>query len=232
MTTLTIILGATAAGILGLIGLFALAMRRRWFSKFQNGFVITLMIALGGTGLATAAAVGLWGYEAAQRIVFQQLVDGMSNIGGVVESQLDRDIRNTAKRLDRLTAGDLAHAAIANPGETRAELAELQQFNHRLLQIAVTDADGRSILQTSRTDKSEPVDPTAMHYALRRQAIHLPAVPLGGVRPICHQPDLAGDGSGRAANRSGIAPLRSASRGGGHDRPCHIRAERPGHPCR
>jgi class 3 adenylate cyclase len=166
MATLTIILGTTAASILGLISLFAWALRRRWFSRFHNGFVVALMIALGGTGLATTAAVGLWGYEAAQRIVFQQLVSGMSNIGGVVESQLDRDLLHTAKSLDHLAAGDLAHAAIANPDAARAQLAELQQFNHRLLQINVCDSGGRMILQTSRTDKAEPADPTAIGYTL------------------------------------------------------------------
>lgn len=167
MTTLTLILTSSAIGIVGLIALFAWALRKRWFSKFHNGFVVALMIAVGGTGLVTAVAIGLWGYEAAQRIVFQQLVASMSNIGGVVESQLDRDIRVTAKRLDHLSAGDLARIAITNPEQARAELEELQQFNHRLLQISVYDKGGHTLLRTSRTDKSEAPNTVAMDYALR-----------------------------------------------------------------
>ncbi len=55
---LLILLGTVALGLAGLV----ILVRRRSLSGFENGFLLTLALVLAGTGVLSAALVGVWLY--------------------------------------------------------------------------------------------------------------------------------------------------------------------------
>ena len=144
---------------------FGLALRRRWLSRFSNGFVLALMIALGGTGFGTAVALGMWGYVSARHILFGQLVEGLSNVGEAVESQVDRDISNTGARFASFGDSDLMRSAMTDPEKARTQIETLMQLNRRVLEISLYDREGKTILRTAQSNQPEEPDRQAIGLA-------------------------------------------------------------------
>ena len=56
------------------LALFVAAMRRRWFSRRRNGFLLSMLLGLGVAGVGSTVMVGVWGHAAADDLLSRQIV--------------------------------------------------------------------------------------------------------------------------------------------------------------
>src|SRR5215831_240030 len=99
------------AAVVGLAVLLVVVQPRR-FAGMTHGFRLTLMLAVAGAGLLTAWVLGVWGYEASQRVLFAQTVAELRNVGSIIEAELHGGIASALERLQHLAAElgpDVAH---------------------------------------------------------------------------------------------------------------------------
>jgi class 3 adenylate cyclase len=164
----------TAVAAVVLLTVFIAAVQFRWFSRFRNGFSVSLAIGIGGLSVVVALLYGLWGYSEACRIFLHTLHTALSNVAMVVEDQTGSRIRNGSDRLARLgailAAGEAAEPAADIDAELlRKRLMNLQRYDPRLLQIQVTDPTGKLLVTACLRDGEEPLDRTAVGYDLGGQ---------------------------------------------------------------
>ncbi|HEV8132086.1 MAG TPA: adenylate/guanylate cyclase domain-containing protein [Acidobacteriota bacterium] len=145
---------------------FFIAVRLRWFAKLKHGFLITMMLALVGAGLAASLIGGVWGYEAARQVLKQQIVADLANVGEIVESQVQIDIKTA---LDQM--GHLARVFGPKIGKSTAsqlveKFRETQELNPRLLQLRITDAQSNTLAERSVTGVIDPMNRVAAAVSL------------------------------------------------------------------
>ncbi len=155
---------ALAAGAVGL-AIFLLIVRARWFARFEHGFLILLIVTIAGVSFVTASLLGAWSYGRGRTILFQALVDGMRNLGDVVEEQTRTRISAATRRLAQVADGLSPDAARLDPEPVRARLADMQRLDPRFLEITLIDEQGRLVL-SSATGRVEPVDRIAAAFCL------------------------------------------------------------------
>ena len=73
---------ALAASVAG-VAVLMVAVTRRWFARFRRGFLLSLMVALAGTGLAIAAVLGVWAYTEERDTLLAQIVSEMTHIAQI-----------------------------------------------------------------------------------------------------------------------------------------------------
>jgi class 3 adenylate cyclase len=147
---------------------FLYALQKRWFSRFENGFFLSLIAAIAGVAILTTAVIGVWGYGAAKASIVEEILLGMRDIGGIVESEVKSDLEQVHAQLGRLA--DSLAVVVAEP--TRAPLPELrekldaiQSFDPHYLQLRILDENGRLVVESAGQAK-EPLDRVAVAYAL------------------------------------------------------------------
>src|SRR4051794_24019085 len=145
--------GAAAAVALGVL---AVALWRRWFDGLRNGLAVALMLSLVGAGVLTALVLGTWAYHEARAAVFDQLREGLDNVGRVAEAELLSDVQQNVEKLANIADDRLMKNVLEKPDAAREDLSELEQYNRRLLQINVYDPEGKLLLTTSRLTSREP----------------------------------------------------------------------------
>jgi class 3 adenylate cyclase len=169
--TLQIALWVTVAAFVWLILLAGLVygLRRRWFARFENGFFLSMVVALVGVALMAATVVGVWGYLSAKEILEQEIVVELQNIGGVIEAEVATDIQDIESQLIGL-GGSLADAIAGHVPlpELRDRLIAAQRLNGRYLQLRLLDANGALILATTTTESGElePINRIAVGFNL------------------------------------------------------------------
>jgi class 3 adenylate cyclase len=169
--TLQIALWVTAAALVWLVLLAGLiyGLRRRWFARFENGFFLSMVVALVGVALMAATVVGVWGYLSAKGILEQEIVVELQNVGGIIEAEVATDIQDIESQLAGL-GGSLADAIAGHVPlpELRDRLIAAQRFNGRYLQLRLLDANGALILATTTTESGElePINKIAVGFNL------------------------------------------------------------------
>ena len=146
---------------------FLIALKRRWFARFESGFFISLILALAGVALMTASIVGVWGYQAAKRVLEQEIVVELQDVGGIIEGQVLGDIDLIERRLAGL--GKTIAAAVAAKASTASlveRLQTVQSMNERYLQLRVIDPAGKLIAESSVAKEIEPVNRIAVAFNL------------------------------------------------------------------
>ena len=151
------------------LGAFVYALRTRWFGRFAHGFFFSLMIAIIGIAILATSVIGIWGYLAARRSIDQELIMAMGDVGGIVESQVEDELRQVGVQLGRFTSSVAPLIAKMSAADLRERLRALQYFNPHFLQIRVVDAQGK-LLIASEEDLKEPINRTAIGYALDGKA--------------------------------------------------------------
>jgi hypothetical protein len=81
---------------------YIFAVRARWLSRFEKGFLFEIGIALVGVALMAASVVGVWGYLAAGHVLDQELLVEMQDIGALVESEVGSEIDDIQHQLNQL----------------------------------------------------------------------------------------------------------------------------------
>src|SRR4051812_26400354 len=157
--------GAIAAAALWAVGL-VVAFRRRWFARLRGGFTAGLTVALVGSGVVTTMLLGTWAYQEARRAVFGQLLEGLANVDRVAEGELLTDVRLNVQKMSNVADPALLTRAAKDPESVRAALAELQRYNHRLLQISLYDGDGKAVVVSTPKGNPEPPNRVGAAYAV------------------------------------------------------------------
>jgi adenylate cyclase len=158
-------LWASGAATAAALGLLAVALWRRWFDGLRNGLATALLLSLVGAGVLTALVVGTWAYHEARAAVFDQLREGLDNVGRIAEGELLADVRMNVDKLANIADDRLMKNVLEKPDAAREDLGELEQYNRRLLQINVYDPEGKLLLSTSRLVSKEPPGRVAAAYA-------------------------------------------------------------------
>ncbi len=163
---MNIVFGLSILAVGGCLAVFLYALRRRLFAGMAQGFLITLLLAVAGAGLMTAWLLGVWGYQASQRVLFEQTIEELQNVGGVIEAEINDGIAYALERLRNL-AGELApDVARGNLEQVRNTLRTVQVFTPRFLQVNVYDRQGAVLVSTSLTEAVEPPSPIAAAFNL------------------------------------------------------------------
>lgn len=213
----------TAVAWLAVIAIFVYGLRRRWLARFDNGFFLSLVLALVGVAIMSASVVGMWGYLAARQIIEDGITRSMEDLGGVIEAQVLTRIDDVQAQLKGL--GESLADAIANEApaaDFTERLSEAQSVNQKYLQVRLLDATGARVIATVSTAAGdvEPVNRIAVGYNLegkpfvseayfsptfKRETLHisLPAADSSGV--------VRGLVSARFDLRAEFAPLMRGS---------------------
>ncbi|MBI2266050.1 MAG: HAMP domain-containing protein, partial [Armatimonadetes bacterium] len=145
---------------------FVYALRRRWFSRFKGGFLLTVLIAVMSSGLATAILLGAWGYETARGLLFESTVGDLKHTGDVVEAEIHENIRIAGTHLERLSRV-LAQTLSRNDlRRAREEMRSIQSFDGWWLQMDLHDRHGRHLFSTGTAGASEPPNRIAVAFGL------------------------------------------------------------------
>ena len=189
----------TAAAWLALFAVFIAGLRLRWFARFRRGFFLSMVMALMGVALMSASVVGAWGYESAKRILGQDVVVELQDVGEIVEKQVIRDLEQTTAGL-RAFGASIAPLIERNapPGELRDRLHAVQAFDTRLLRVELFDRDGRLLAATAGAG-GEQTSKVAIAFSLEgkpfvseaelsktgnRQEIYVSVPARGGTGPV------------------------------------------------
>ena len=137
------------------LAVLLLAVGRRWFAPYKHGFLLSVMLALAGTGLAIAGVLGVWAYTENRATLVQQILTELSHIADIQQNEIREDIRAAETQL-QFFASHLTDAARRNPAAVRERLRELQGFDPRYLQVSLMDAEGRQLVASSVGADLEP----------------------------------------------------------------------------
>ena len=149
-----------------LAGLFLYAVHARWFSKIKNGFLLTVVLAVAGSGVLVALVLTVWSAEIARQILYNEIVYELTNVGEIVEANLKESIGAASTDLEQFAddvAGELSKTKLP---QLDATLRQIEKFNDLFLQINAYDSQGQLIDATSLQGTTEPVNRVAVAYAL------------------------------------------------------------------
>jgi len=167
MTSLAINVTLTALGWLVLAGGFVFVLRARWLARFRAGFLVSMLVAMMGVALMSASVVGVWGFEAAKRLLRQELEVELQDVGGIVKDQIGRDLSGFSSGLDGLGASLVplveSHAPMT---ELQNRLEAIRSFNPRFLQLAVFDLDARPLTAAAQDGEREDASRVAIAFSL------------------------------------------------------------------
>src|SRR5208283_740284 len=148
------------------LALFVAAVHLRWFSRFRRGFLVTLTIAMVGTGLGSSLLVGFWGFKSAKQIISQEAINDLEWFGGLVEKELNGEIKKSLTQMSELSAllaPSIEHSDIA---EVQDEAGDFLRINKRFSQVDVCDKSGRLMAAAGSASATEPINRVAAAFAL------------------------------------------------------------------
>jgi class 3 adenylate cyclase len=152
-----------------LFGTYLYAVRARWFARLYRGFFYTFLLAVVGAGVITAAILVVWFYDVGREIVFKSVVNGMRNMGDIIEGEVHEEVARGRTMLLRLADRITLEMVRERPDEVRALLGEIQRVDPRFLQLNVFDQQGTSVLVSGTADQHEPPDRMGLSHALAGQ---------------------------------------------------------------
>ncbi|NIM48455.1 MAG: HAMP domain-containing protein [Gemmatimonadales bacterium] len=163
---LTMSWGLTALAATALLALFLFALERRWLAGYRRGFLITLMLALGGIGVTSSILLGAWGFNSAERLLSAQAVQHLGNIEGIIESEVSGSLDQAMTSLDAIADASKRGLSSGDASLIRQSLRDLQHANPSFLQFNLIDRHGNSVLTVDPSAKSEAIGRVAIAYGL------------------------------------------------------------------
>ena len=163
---------------LGLAAL-VLVVRHRLLSRFSNGFLLTLGLALAATGSLSAALVGFSIYENAERALVQGSVDDLDADARLIAAAAKRDTAITLNQMTQIAesfATEIRQRALA---EIERELLTLQRIDPTFLDLQVVTQQGVVIASSGGVARREPISRVGMAFALEGQRFVSDPVPGG-----------------------------------------------------
>jgi class 3 adenylate cyclase len=146
---------------------YLVAVLRGWFARLPNGFLVALVSAFVGLGVFAVWLSGAWGYRAANRIIFEQVVLDLKNVGDIVERQIQDELDEALLQLRHLAREIPADRLQKLPViEVEQDLREVAHINPRFVQLILVDADGRRLASMTTTAKPMPLPRVGIAYCL------------------------------------------------------------------
>ena len=145
---------------------FFCLVRVRWFSRLENGFRLKMILAIAGLSALSASALAIWGYQAGKDIVYREIVDGLGNVGDVVEANIQQTINFEIEQLNQYAHEVSDKLSSEKQRQLKDELSYMDRLNSEILQIRAFDSQGVVLGSSNLTTKAEPVDRVAVAYAL------------------------------------------------------------------
>src|SRR5512138_2167496 len=152
-----VVLAVTLVVAVAALAILLLAVSRRWFAGHAHGFLLSVVLALAGTGLGIAGALGVWAYTENRATLVRQIVTELTHIADIQQNEIREDVREAQTQL-RFFATHVTDAARRDPARVREKLRELQAFDPRFLQVSLMDADGRLLVASSVGADLEPLN--------------------------------------------------------------------------
>ncbi len=164
------------------LGLFLYLMYRGWFASMKRGFYISLILAVAGGAFISAALFGVWAWVTTKDIMFRQVVSDLRDDGAAAGASLFvgtnmglGDLKEVSLLVGTTLARDELNGGAAErtakfsqrPLELIAgDLGIILRSHQRFLGDRVIGADGKVVATRVRKGEIEPVNSTAVQYAL------------------------------------------------------------------
>jgi class 3 adenylate cyclase len=148
------------------LALFVAAVHLRWFSQLRRGFLVTLMIAMVGTGLASSLLVGSWGFKSAKQIMSEETIKYLEWFGRLVEKEVNGGIEKSLAQMSELSKILVPEIERGTLADVHDDTDDFIRVNRRFIQINVYDKSGRLLTAASLENGIEPVDRVAVAFAL------------------------------------------------------------------
>ncbi|HEU5193714.1 MAG TPA: adenylate/guanylate cyclase domain-containing protein [Methylomirabilota bacterium] len=154
-----------AALVVAALAVLLLAVSRRWFARHPRGFLLSVMVALVGTGLGIAGVIGVWAYAEVRATLVRQIVTELTHIADIQQNEIREDLAVAEEQL-QFFATHLTDSARKNPAAVRERLRDLQLFDPRYLQVSLMDAEGRPLVASSVGADTEPYNRVGTAHSL------------------------------------------------------------------
>ncbi|HEY2150407.1 MAG TPA: adenylate/guanylate cyclase domain-containing protein [Vicinamibacterales bacterium] len=155
-------IAATAA-----LTVYLVAVLRRWFAAMPHGFLVALVSAFVGIGVFAVWLSGAWGYQAAYRIIFSQVVLDLKNVGDIVERQIQAELDEALLQLTHLASEVAADQLQKLPtAEIERNLREVAHIDTRFVQLTMVDAQGKRLGTFGTVNGSAPLPRIGVAYCL------------------------------------------------------------------
>jgi len=164
-----IVLAGTLVVAVAALAVLLLAVSRRWFAGFSRGFLLSVMVALVGTGLGIAGVTGVWAYTENRDTLVRQIVTSLGHIADIQQNEIREDLQDAQTQL-QFFATRLTDDARRNPAAVRERLRELQAFDPRFLQVSIMDAEGKILVSSSVAAAAEPHNRVGTAHTLEGKA--------------------------------------------------------------
>jgi adenylate cyclase len=139
------------------LGLFFLAVRLRWFSRLRSGFLLTLIVALVGTGVFSTWLIGAWGYQSAERVLKLETDKSLDNVSQIVAAEITNSI-NAATMLEAGATRILAPEIDGKiSDQAKEKIRQILELNPRILQMSLWDRNGNPAFFVSLQKATEPI---------------------------------------------------------------------------
>src|SRR5438874_559575 len=89
-----VVLAGALLVALAALAVLLLAVSRRWFARFPRGFLLSVMVALVGTGLGIAGVIGVWAYTENRHTLVRQIVTSLGHIADIQQNEIREDLRD------------------------------------------------------------------------------------------------------------------------------------------
>jgi len=143
------------------------AVHLRWFSRFKRGFLLTLMTAVVGTGLASSLLVGIWSFESAKQVIIKEHKDEMVWFQQLVETGVSDGVQRSLTRMRELATVVVAPAVERGDlDDAQDKIANLIRLNKNIVQADLYDKTGRLLAVASSGGSTEPINHVAAAFAL------------------------------------------------------------------
>ena len=160
-----VLLAGSLVAAVAALAVLLFAVGRRWFARYPHGFLLSVMLALVGTGLGIGGVLGVWAYTENRDTLVRQIVTELTHIADIQQNEIREDIREAETQL-QFFATHLTDSARRNPAGVRERLRELQAFDPRYLQVSLMDAEGRLLVASSVGADVEPHNRVGTAHAL------------------------------------------------------------------
>ncbi|HVY93085.1 MAG TPA: adenylate/guanylate cyclase domain-containing protein [Bryobacteraceae bacterium] len=124
-----------------------------------------MILAIAGFAFLATTVSGLWQYEAGKSIIHRKIVDGLDEVGSIIAAHLADMLKIEADELSTYTKY-LPEPVAANRGRLAASLHFMDLLNEEILQINVFGSGGAELSSSNTKHAAEPVDHTAVAWAL------------------------------------------------------------------
>lgn len=141
------------------------AVHFRWFSRFSRGFLLTLLVSIVGTGVASSSLAGIWGFQSAREIITQENIAALESLGQIIEKELHGGLNKALTQMSELSTV-LAPGIGSDDYREAQERLDLLKLNRRIIQIDLHDSSGQLLAGSSPGEGSEPINRVAAAFAL------------------------------------------------------------------